>query len=241
MNINVNTKVIENESFRLKYAAEVLGKNLQDMSLECGFSPSYFFKIVSGERPISRGVLDKLYILYNLSASWLKNGSGEMFLHEKQQTVEEPNAIYRGGISELSLMEVPFYPARARATFSESFFDEPYEGEVIKVIVRPGASYKNCVAFEMNGDSMTPYIPDHSIVLAKEIDPNDWVYQVGHVYALLLKGNNFWIKRITENKIQTGEHVVLSSDNPLGGSISIPPAQILKMWRILRILDAEVN
>lgn len=99
---------------------------------------------------------------------------------------------------------------------------------------------KKPVVIEVSGNSMSPQLVDGARVIATEISHADWLYQSGGVFAVVYR-DFFVIKRIRENELLTKQYLTLHSDNPLGGSVSVPAQDLRGLWKVHGIVYAPVE
>ncbi|MBQ6159207.1 MAG: helix-turn-helix transcriptional regulator [Thermoguttaceae bacterium] len=59
--------------------SQTVGKSINQMSLEIGFTKGYLSRIISGERNPNDRLVSLLCTKYNVSETWLRTGEGEMF------------------------------------------------------------------------------------------------------------------------------------------------------------------
>jgi len=138
---------------------------------------------------------------------------------------------------------LPFIPVKARATFDyERFWDEPEEYGKYPVrvsVLKPDYIKRRGVVIEVDGDSMEPELRSGHKLTAYEIDPGDWPFTSG-VVAVRFR-NEFVIKRIRENRLRETGHLTLTSDNPSGGTFSIPASEIQVMWKLDEFVGGKVR
>jgi len=116
-----------------------------------------------------------------------------------------------------SLIELPYIPVSARATFAGSFADTLHEpGATYGVYKQKNYDYTAAQILEINGDSMEPTLINKEKVLIKELCDSKWEYFTG-LAAIAFK-NMFVVKRITSN---FDGILTLSSDNPMGGTFKV--------------------
>nr|ARK13082.1 hypothetical protein A6C57_23585 [Fibrella sp. ES10-3-2-2] len=147
---------------------------------------------------------------------------------------------------------IEFIPVHARAGFAKAlFFDEANlrysEFEQISISrnalkagyeterSRQGKVY----IIEVNGDSMEPLLYSGYQVVIYVVDPNDWAYKTG-VVAVLYR-DEFVIKRIKDNRLDEDGRLTLHSDNPAGGSISVPRDEIRAIFQVDKIVDGRIK
>ncbi|RRB13411.1 helix-turn-helix domain-containing protein [Larkinella knui] len=91
----------------------------------------------------------------------------------------------------------------------------------------------------VDGDSMEPRLEAGYKVLAYRLDPSTWDYQSSGIFGVEF-GDQFVIKRIKDNTLMDNELLVLHSDNPDGGKLSVPRSEIRNIWKIERIIDGRL-
>ncbi|NID09340.1 S24 family peptidase [Fibrivirga algicola] len=148
---------------------------------------------------------------------------------------------------------IPFIPVRARAGFARSSIVEEshvmYGSEldvvyvsrdVLKAGYETERSRKDKVyVIEVDGDSMEPLLHPGYEVTAYVVDPGDWPYTTG-VVAVQYR-DEFVIKRIRDNRLEEDGRLTLHSDNPLGGSITVPRSEIRQIFEIDEIVKGKVK
>lgn len=173
----------------------------------------------------------------------------ELLGEKKTDVVSEPEPIYitdnvghiQANISELYI-QVPFLTARAQAgmptiTFDDcdlSHIDDSYP--VLSSLLRLTERH---IVIEITGDSMEPGIRSGAMVLAERVNPNDWQYESGGIYAVMYGPGRFVVKRIKTNEMATDQALRLYSDNDRHGMILVVASEIKCMWKVT-IKVAEV-
>ena len=158
-------------------------------------------------------VLNKILNSFpEIDPTWLLTGDGKMFDDIEGELVVNPIKGYSD-----SLIELPYIPLSARATFAESFVDLLHDpGETYSVYKQEDYDYTSAQILEINGDSMEPTLISKEKVLIKELCDSKWEYFTG-LAAIAFK-NMFVVKRITSN---FDGILTLSSDNPMGGTFKV--------------------
>lgn len=64
---------------RIEKVSQAVGKSINQMSLEIGFTKGYLSRIISGERNPNDRLVSLICTKYNVSEIWLRTGEGEMF------------------------------------------------------------------------------------------------------------------------------------------------------------------
>lgn len=171
----------------------------------------------------------------DLNMEWLLTGNGEMI---NDSATELGPA---GKASADDVVQIPYIPVRASATFIESLCDEkeyrfdqlpvvPVNGEVLN-----SAQYK---IFEVSGDSMTPTINDGALILVKEIEESKWAYAEGVVVVVFQ--DMVVVKRISRNDILNANYLILTSDNPKYGQMQVALSDIRAIYKAKRKISENI-
>jgi len=136
----------------------------------------------------------------DINIEWLITGKGKMLKSDTYELID-------------SGVNVPIMNIEAAAGFG-SFNPSYIEPQgVIKV---PDNFIKNNQRYwwvRVRGDSMAPTLHDHSLVLANELHPSDWINMKDeHVYVITNREGETYIKRI-KNRLERQGELILMSDN----------------------------
>jgi len=157
--------------------------------------------------------------------------------------VSAPGWAYPQPLNDDDFVTLPFIDIPARASFDHNrFWDQPIGEKTVQVLktqLQPNYQKKRPVVIEVNGDSMEPRLQSGHRLTAYEIDPGDWPYTTG-VVAVRFR-EEFVIKRIKENRIRETGYLTLTSDNPAGGTISVPTSDIRVMWKLDEYVGGKVR
>jgi len=220
---------------RLKNVAEALGISIYQLAKELGENSSKFYNILNGRAKPSYDTLLRLLEQYpQVRADYLLRGRLPVLSEtETNGRVIELPVRYR---------ELPFVPTRFYASFVETYTEGLSLGQLERYRVPEDliGNLKNAVVIEISGNSMSPQLANGARVLAVHIDPIDWEYQSGSIYAVIYR-DYFVVKRIRDNELLTKKRLTLHSDNPLGGSVTIPLKDIRGIWKVVRVVDAPVE
>lgn len=80
---------MEDISIRFKKIRKALNKSQIDISKDFGITQQAISNIESGNSFLSKEILTKLTLLYNISLDWLITGSGSMFKEGKQLDIQK--------------------------------------------------------------------------------------------------------------------------------------------------------
>lgn len=225
-------------------------------------SQSSLTNIKIGKQGATRRVIDKCVELYNLDRLYIllgtrtgniSNNSGQILISGDNSHVTNSNN--NGGTQTVSntanpiksyikeeLVNVPFVLQDAAASFVECFGDmQNCKTETYGIMQEKGEDLANgdYVVFQVNGDSMTPNIPDSAKVLARKISEPKWEEAVGVVFVAY--GKTLTIKRVLKNTLYSNNTLTLKADNPIYGQIDISRNEIRGMWRAERIVSQKIR
>jgi repressor LexA len=220
---------------RLKQVFDALGITIYQIAKDLDENSSKFYNILSGRaKPSYDTIIGILNYYPQVSADFLLRGEGPI-LHEGTYS----NAYLS---QETAYEEVPYVPVKFHASFVESYTDS-YRFEdldTFRVSKDLTKNLRNPVILEVSGNSMSPQLVHGARVLAVPIDTGDWIYQSGGVFAVIYR-DFFVVKRIRENDLLTKHYLTLHSDNPMGGSVTVPSNEIRGIWRVANIVSAPVE
>jgi len=238
MNAEDNKPIQEEEESiqeRLRQVFEALEISIYQAAKDLGENSSKFYNILNGRAKPSYDTILRLLEQYpQVRADYLLRG------HKPVLSEAEPN----GKVIELrvSYRELPFVPTRFYASFIETYTDGIglKQMESYRVPANIIGTHKNVVVIEISGNSMSPQLANGAKVMAAHVDPNDWEYQSGGIYAVIYR-DYFVVKRIKDNELLTKQRLTLHSDNPNGGSVTIPLKDIRGIWKVVRVIDSPVE
>lgn len=220
---------------RLKQVFDALGITIYQIAKDLDENSSKFYNILSGRaKPSYDTIIGILNYYPQIRADFLLRGEGPI-LNEGSYS----NAYIS---QETDYVEVPYVPVKFHASFVESYTDS-YRFEdldTFRVSKDLTKNLRNPVILEVSGNSMSPQLVHGARVLAVPIDTGDWIYQSGGVFAVIYR-DFFVVKRIRENDLLTKHYLTLHSDNPMGGSVTVPSNEIRGIWRVANIVSAPVE
>ena len=221
---------------RLKEVFEALDLSIYQIAKDLDENSSKFYNILNGRaKPSYDTILQLLKHYPQVSADFLLRGIPPVL-----RTSESSNARLLS--EQTSYVEVPYVPVKFHASFVETYTQgfRYQDLETYRVNSEVVKNLRNPVILEISGNSMTPQLADGAKVLATPVDQGDWMYQSGGVFAVIYR-DFFVVKRIRENELLTKHYLTLHSDNPLGGSVSVPANEIRGIWRIASIVSSPVE
>lgn len=175
----------------------------------------------------------------DLNIDWLLTGEGEMLKQQGNATMV--GGVYTVGQRDDEVVMVDFIPLAAHASFVESLDGSVVEFDRMPIVPfseaerRDAASYK---IFEVSGDSMQPSLTDGAFILVKEIPENQWHYAEGVVVAVY--SEFVVVKRVAANRLLTDNCLVLSSDNPRYGDMTVPLSDLRALYKAKRIISSKI-
>jgi repressor LexA len=221
---------------RLKQVFDALGITIYQIAKDLDENSSKFYNILSGRaKPSYDTIIGILNYYPQVRADFLLRGEGPV-LTEGDYSNAYPSP------PEMAYVDVPFVPVKFHASFVESYsdgyrFQDLDSCRVSKDLVQ---NLREPVVLEVSGNSMSPQLVHGARVLAVPIDTGDWIYQSGGVFAVIYR-DFFVVKRIRENDLLTKHYLTLHSDNPMGGSVTVPSNEIRGIWRVANIVSAPVE
>lgn len=221
-----------NERFTLIF--KEYNVSMYEIAKELGVDSSKFSKITKGvAKPGYETIQGFLHLFPDLSLDFIMKGVGPI-----RKGRANADMVASGWV------EVPFVPVRAYASFSKNYSDgvKMEDLEKVRVLssVLDSAQSKLVVVLEIDGNSMSPQLPDGSRVLASYVSPSDWVYASSGVFAILYR-DFFVVKRIRQNDLIEKGFLNLYSDNEKHGSMTVQRSDIRGIWKVLRIVDSRVE
>lgn len=161
---------------------------------------------------------------------------------DKEQMGESNAQLVVHTVANNKLIDLPYVSAQDRGRFSPAQGPESAFGLIqrMSIIQKPGETYENNLLVEIHNDSMEPYYPNGTVVLAEWEQPSQWPYMPSGVYAIFYN-NYFIVRRIVSNDLLQTQQLALHADNPTGGIINVPADQIHHVFRVKHIAYAPAR
>lgn len=218
-----------------------------------------------GRKNFGRKAAEQWEEAFGLSRIWLlTSGLGSMLTKEQEaylraenpdvlevlgidcrSDVTRSNVKYLGnayGVTSVDpeVMMVDYVPVSATATFVGSLQGDDMELDKIPIIPTrderlAGGAIK---VFEVDGDSMTPTVPDKAQIVTQELPPEKWHSAKGVVVAVY--DDMVVVKRVAKNALANDNYILLSSDNPLYGEMKIPLSALRGLFSAKRIISSRL-
>lgn len=192
-----------------------------------------------------------------LSPKWIWSGDGPMIVGDNNQSLNVTGGVVvdsNGRSAEMkqdasplkvymreNLVDVPYVPVDAKASFVESLYDTAYEMDTYGVMAEDGEDLSSgeYVVFQIGGDSMSGQIPHSSKILARFIPERKWESASGVI--VIVFGKTITIKRVLKNSLFGKNVITLKADNPVFGQIDVERSEIRGMWQALRIVSYNIK
>lgn len=175
---------IVNQRFNLVYRALEnynLIKGKSDIAKKLGTYNHVINSILKGNRNITVEQLNRLFDHFAVNANYLFGNSEEMFLEHFQPNPDFPTLAFmekkRGGRQNITLV-----PDRALAGYALEHQDHNFLDNLQKFSIPQLDG--SLVAFEINGDSMTPTITNGDLVVCEPIERGTPLRD-NHVYVIV--------------------------------------------------------
>ena len=207
--------------------------------------------LAMGKNEISSSILRVASTHYSINPEWLLTGEGEMLKKKdgiEEKKSQEGNARDLGSVYAAtpgdrdSIVMVDYIPVSAQASFTEYLgqSDARYE-EKLPLIATPAerAELDRYKIFEVAGDSMFPTLVSGSKILVKSIPEASWHNAEGVVVAVFL--DYVVIKRVKSNHFFTDHYIILSSDNPEYGEMTVQFSDIRALYKARRVVSAPIS
>lgn len=221
-------------------------------------SQSTLTNIKSGKQRVSRKTIDACADEYGLDKHYILMGGisntqgDQMIITESNSTITNTNNKYQqdkaGSTAEKikayikeELVEVPFIPQDATASFIENFGDmRNVISDTYAVMQENGEDLQNgeYVVFQVKGESMSPNIPNGAKILAASIPEEKWDEVNGVIF--IVYGKTLTIKRVLKNSLFTSNVITLKADNPTYGQLDIERNEIRGIWEARRIVSQKI-
>ncbi len=169
-------------------------------------------------------ISDKL----DINLSWLLTGDGEML---KQVMVQEDVPGYNG-FTRLPFSKMGISSGEHRTDSSKK--------ETYLVPSKIARLYKQPEVMQIRGDNMSPELKHDDIVLLTKVTENDWFMMPSGLYVVIYPSDHIALGRLIENTLSETGRLILHSDNPKYGKITLTADQIVHVWQIRRVLDRDI-
>ena len=188
---------------RFKILRDKLNLSQKELGKRLNLSDTTIQNYEYGRQQISGKALIKLKEEFNINSEWLLNGTGEMFISNKNVEQDE------------DIVSIPYYPEVSAAAGSGALV---YDENTVKHLQISSAIINistgdNVCLINATGNSMQPVIDDRDLLLV-DLTHKDFIDE--GIYVVRLE-NTLLVKRL--QKIPNG--IVLISDNPQYAPITL--------------------
>jgi repressor LexA len=224
---------------RLKVVRQARGLTQQQMADLLNVARPTVAQLEGGRHQPSNEVLETIVTELNVSRDWLWFNSGPM----EDGGAPGGNVILLGKFADAEYIDCPFIPVPVRAGFVELVASEGDYGQFEMMrIYKPSPELRKTgtLVFEIDGDSMEPQLRAGMLVAVTPIPFEDIKYTVSGVYVATF-GHQLTVKRIKDNDLLTKRQLVLHSDNPKAGMLTVAGEDIRGLWKVVDIIRGRVE
>lgn len=218
---------------RVRYLIELSrlpqGKFAQRISMD----PANLSKVLSGSLKMSDTFLNRLVVELGISKHWLLTGEGVPFDKAPEKDIERfinPDIIYEPS----RVKGTPIYDIDVTAGFSELSRELTREN-IIGYLDFPKLDPK-CVVVRVSGDSMTPVIPDGSMVAIRQVSTTG-IISWGQIYTIVTEDYRL-VKYVRKNA--DSDKITLHSANPDYDDIEMSKGEIISLYIVDAVLSYKL-
>lgn len=223
------------------------GENLRQIAESKGVTPSELARRMG----ITRQSINSLFKETNPRMETLKRAADALRVKESllmgadkdtslHQSQSQSQGVLLGAYIKEQLVSLPYLSIPVVASFIENEDCNPENlGERYEFVPEKGDRYDKSMIIEVSGSSMAPRIVSGDKLLARQIDPGDWVFLNPGIYAMIYH-KTFTIKRIKRNTLREG-YIELVADNEMYGMEKVPMDAIRCIWKIERIVAGRLD
>jgi transcriptional regulator with XRE-family HTH domain len=224
---------------RLKVVRQARGLTQQQMADLLAISRPTVAQLEGGRHQPSTEVLETIVSQLEVSRSWLWFGSGPM----DDTSTGGGEMVMFGKLTDVDYIDCPFITASVRTGFVELVAAEgDYSQYQTMRIYKPSSELRKpgTLVFEIDNDSMEPQLRAGMLVAVTPVPMADMKYIVSGVYVAAF-GNQLTIKRIKDNDLLSKQQLVLHSDNPRAGMLTVAGEDIRGLWKVVDIIRGRVE
>ena len=224
---------------RLKVVRQARGLTQQQMADLLNVSRPTIAQLEGGRHQPSTEVLEAIVSDLDISRNWLWFGGGPM----ESTGTKGGEVVVFGKFADEEYIDCPFVTVPVRAGFVELVATEGDYGQYETMRIynpSPELCKPGTLVFEINGDSMEPQLRAGMLVAVTPVPLADIKYTVSGVYVATF-GNQLTIKRIKDNDLLTKQQLVLHSDNPQAGMLTVAGEDIRGLWKVVDIIRGRVE
>lgn len=195
---------------------------------------NYVSDILGGSKPVSKLFLGRLEEHFNVNIDYIEKESGSMF--NKSNILHDNGGGYLQQRQNQKLNSgpymVPLISIRAQAGYSRSYINNDFLNKMESYPIVPGVDPHGAIwrYFQVNGDSMLPFLNNGDYVLSNQIAKEDWPeIKDYHVYVIVTD-ELVTIKRVFKRK----KELVLIPENEKFDQKLVSLDDIKEIWRYRR-------
>ncbi|MDE6415889.1 MAG: helix-turn-helix domain-containing protein [Duncaniella sp.] len=225
---------------RLDIFRRHIGLSQTEFAESLGTSQPTISAILSGSRSLSKGMIARIRERFpDLNTEWMRTGEGKMLNSSSDAT--EIGDAYIADYKDPSVLNVDYISVPARASFIENLCNiNSEENEKMPIVPMNGERdiISDLKIFEVAGESMTPGISSGALILTKAIPEQKWHTVTG--VAVVVFGEFVTVKRIKSNTLESDNQLLLESDNPNYGSVTVQRADIRAIYKAIRKVSEPI-
>ena len=202
----------------------------RQFALSLEFPPQNLHEICNQKRDVTIDLLQKAIEHYHISAQYIFEGKGTMFVKEDKDMGFRLLTIVTDPSNNEKIVHVPI---PAQAGYISEMADPTFFNE-LPTFSLPDYRYTAGThrSFDVDGDSMEPVLEDGDKLICSFIEPNNWVNSLkdDSVYVIVTRGD-IVVKRIA-NKIKSEGIIELHSDNDCYKPYSVDINDVKEIWYV---------
>jgi len=203
---------------RVKRIIEYYGDTDNNFADRIGISKSNLSSMLSGQRVIGEGIINKIILNTEFRKDWLLSGTGDPVLHTVDVNVSPENTKNR----------VALYAGSVEGGTNTTIQDSP---DYIEGYVQVDGIGANDGSWVVSGHSMHPTISKGSRVVIRKIENMDLIVW-NEIYVVDLKEHGAKVKRVRPGA--TKGKLLLASDHPDYAPFEVDlKRDVLGVYRVL--------
>lgn len=234
---------MEGRHLRVQAIIENKMLNRNSFARTIGVATSNLAKMLSCEQTITDKTLYKISSAFpDVNLEWLKTGNGEMILENETSNARVLGGVYNVNSLDAETSLVKAIPVSALASFVENpsvALITEIDNQPVILTAQEKRAIRNLYIIKVEGESMEPTVKNKAEVLARQIPQNAWHNASGIVFVVF--GDYTVIKRVKSNRLLSDNCIVLSSDNPEYGEMTVQLADIRAIFKAIRIISQDLD
>ncbi|WP_236980662.1 S24 family peptidase [Membranihabitans maritimus] len=185
-------------------------RSSRQFALDINYLPQNLNKVLKGDRDIPMEAMRSAIEVFNINPVYLYTGKGKMVIEEDTDEFRLLTIVTDNSNNE----KIVHVPVPAQAGYAAETIQPDFVSE-LPAYSLPGYDfqYGTFRSFDVNGDSMVPYLLPGDKVVCRFVEPREWGTAIKdhHVYVIVSRGAVV-IKRVVNN-LARHRHLLLISDN----------------------------